>query len=246
MAERLPRFFVSQPLMVGQTVVLDDTVSRHAGQVLRLRPGENLILFDGSGGEYRGSITGVKPRLAAAVGEFFDVDRESPLFTRLVQGISRGERMDYTLQKAVELGVSEIVPVFTRRTVVRLDAAKETKRLERWCQIVRSACEQSGRTAVPTVRPPQQLTQWLETPGKGARLLLDPHADQPLLGADVGTEATLLIGPEGGLDNAERELAAAQGFTGARLGPRVLRTETAAVAALAILQATAGDVGASG
>lgn len=246
MAERLARFFIEQPLAAGDTVTLDEAVARHAGQALRLRTGDALLLFNGQGGEYRGSVVAIKPRLSVAVEQFVDLDRESPLFTRLVQGVSRGERMDYTLQKAVELGVSEIVPVITSRTVVRLDAARAAKRLERWRQIVRSACEQSGRTAVPPVHAPLPLAEWLQTPVPGSRLLLDPRADRALTGVGAGADITLLIGPEGGLTEPEREAARRQGFSGVCLGPRVLRTETAAVAALAILQAQLGDAGAPG
>ena len=176
------------------------------------------------------------------IEEFLEKDLESPLTTRLVQGISRGERMDYTLQKAVELGVTEIVPVITERTVVRLDSGKTDKRLARWRAIVISACEQSGRTAIPVVARPLRLDKWFATPLTGTGVLLDPRSDIALAGISIANRSlTVLIGPEGGLSELERASAYRQGYVGASLGPRILRTETAAVAALAILQGTFGD-----
>ena len=213
---------------------------------MRLRAGESVVLFNGRGGEYVGRVETMRPGFLVAVETYIDVDRESALKTTLVQGISRGERMDYTLQKSVELGVSHIVPVIAERTVVRMNADKAAKQVDRWRNIVLSACEQSGRTALPSVAAPCSLRQGLASSGDGALLLLDPGATESLSEVEsTNGEVTLLIGPEGGLSDGERAMAASAGFRGVRLGPRVLRTETAAVTALAILQALQGDIRAS-
>jgi 16S rRNA (uracil1498-N3)-methyltransferase len=183
--------------------------------------------------------------LRAQVGEITPDRRESALHLRLVQGISRGERMDYTLQKAVELGVSDIVPVTTERTVLRLAGERAARRLAHWRGVVLAACEQSGRTRVPPVAEPCDLAEYLarhEAAGTG--LLLDPGAPQALAKLqDLHGPVSVLIGPEGGLSASERQIAQASGYRPVRMGPRVLRTETAAVVALSLLQALAGDIG---
>lgn len=247
---RVPRLFVDQPLASGAECALGQRALDHAVKVLRLRDGDPLCLFNGSGGEFAAVLMRTPGGgLRAQVGEFTPDRRESPLHLRLVQGISRGERMDYTLQKAVELGVSDIVPVTTERTVLRLAGERAERRLAHWRGVVLAACEQSGRTRVPPVAEPCGLDEYLAGPGAlgatGTGLLLDPFASQTLTGlAPAGQPVSVLIGPEGGLSAAERQLAQAAGYQPARMGPRVLRTETAAVVALALLQGLAGDIGA--
>ncbi len=246
---RIPRLYVDQPLASGADCPLDRRALDHAVKVLRLRAGDPLCLFNGQGGEFAAVLArGGDSALLAQVGEFTPDRRESPLSVRLVQGISRGERMDYTLQKAVELGVTDIVPVVTERTVLRLAGERAERRLAHWRGVVLAACEQSGRTRVPAVAEPcalsDHLTDYRAAAGAGVGLLLDWTAPVALtdLGALSGP-VSVLIGPEGGLAVAERQAALAAGYRPVRMGPRILRTETAAVVALAVLQALAGDLG---
>ena len=243
---RVPRLFIDQPLRTDEPVALDRRTHDHAVKVLRLRAGDRLCLFNGRGGEFAATLTSGPDRtLQALVGEFTPDRTESPLNVRLLQGISRGERMDYTLQKAVELGVGEIVPLVTERTVLRLAGEREARRLAHWRGVVLAACEQSGRTRLPPVGEPRPFATQLAQPLDGAGLLLDPRAGQALMqtGPYQGT-VNVLIGPEGGLSPTEVATAQAAGYCGVRIGPRVLRTETAAVVALALLQALGGDFGA--
>lgn len=247
---RIPRLYVDQPLASGADCALGQRALDHAVKVLRLRAGDPLCLFNGQGGEFAAVLArGAGGVLLAQVGEFTPDRRESPLSVCLVQGISRGERMDYTLQKAVELGVTDIVPVVTERTVLRLAGERAARRLDHWRGVVLAACEQSGRTRVPAVAEPCPLSDYLVNHsvdrGTGVGLLLDWTASDALtdLGALAGP-VSVLIGPEGGLAAAERQAAQAAGYRPVRMGPRILRTETAAVVALAVLQALAGDLGA--
>lgn len=247
---RIPRLHVDQPLASGADCPLDRRALDHAVKVLRLRAGDPLCLFNGQGGEFAAVLApGTGGALLAQVGEFTPDGRESPLSVRLVQGISRGERMDYTLQKAVELGVTEIVPVVTERTVLRLTGERAERRLAHWRGVVLAACEQSGRTRVPAVAVPRPLSDYLAdhsaNAGAGVGLLLDWTAPDALtdMGAALAGPVSVLIGPEGGLAAAERRAAQEAGYRPVRMGPRVLRTETAAVVALAVLQALAGDLG---
>lgn len=242
----MPRFYCDLHLAPGHVVALPDAVARHAVGVLRLRVGEAVTLFNGDGAEYRGVLEacggkGATVRLDAR----HEPARESPLQVHLAQGISSGERMDYTLQKAVELGISAIQPLMMRRTVVRLSDDKAIRRRAHWQAVVSSACEQCGRNVLPPVAEIQEFVAWqrgLSAQTETLKLLLDPDGDACLRNLPPPTSPILLLaGPEGGLDPAERKLARAAGFQGLRLGPRVLRTETAALAALAALQAIWGD-----
>lgn len=239
----MPRFYCPVPLLVDRVVTLPDAVARHAIGALRLRDGEAVTLFNGDGEEYSGILTTgghASVRLLARHSQ----DRESPLRVVLAQGVSSGERMDLTVQKSVELGVAAIQPLMMRRTIVRLSGDKVERRRAHWQAVVVSACEQCGRNRVPEVAGIVDFDawrrSWQDSPGVG--LMLDPEASLSLgdLPDPVG-EITLLAGPEGGFDPAERTLAREAGFVGVRLGPRVLRTETAALAALAALQALWGD-----
>jgi len=244
---RLTRLYTPQPLASGATVTLDPRAAGHCARVLRMRAGDAIVLFNGEGGEYQARLETVNRReVRAEVGHFAAVSRESPLRVTLYQALARGERMDYALQKAVELGVGVIAPVITRRCVVQLDENRRERRMDHWTGVIISACEQSGRTRLPALHPPMTLTQLLEAgSGKDARLrlVLHPEAQAGLAQlADRPDEVELLIGPEGGLDTAEIAACRAAGFTPLRFGPRILRTETAGAAVIAALQSRWGDL----
>jgi 16S rRNA (uracil1498-N3)-methyltransferase len=245
-----PRFFSSSPLAVGTRVELSPGAARHAVKVLRLGLGDVLTLFDGAGGEYACRIDSrERETVAAEVLSWHGVERESPVDLTLVQGLQAGEKMDLTVQKAVELGATRIVPVATRRSVVRLDSERARKRVAHWRAVVMSACEQCGRNRVPEIADLIDLPRWLERPPTGAkplRLMLDPEASlalDALSWPGAATAVELLVGAEGGLTLEEMALARSAGFVAIRLGPRVLRTETAGLAALAAIQCLWGDFG---
>jgi len=223
---------------------LPEAAARHALTVLRLQVGDTLALFNGAGGEYRASLVAVSKREARVrLTEFYASERESPLRITLALGISAGERMDYSLQKATELGVAAIQPLATERSLVKLAGERAHKRLQHWQHVVIAACEQCGRNRVPVVAPVQKLFAYLAHVDRSKRLLLlAPEAATPLKRVPPAAGVVVLIGAEGGLAPAEREAAEASGFEPVSLGPRILRTETAPVAALAILQALWGDI----
>ncbi|MEW6354132.1 MAG: 16S rRNA (uracil(1498)-N(3))-methyltransferase [Pseudomonadota bacterium] len=241
----IPRIYLPAPLHTGATVALDAQAAQHLVRVLRLKPGASLIVFNGQGGEYEATLENTQHGAATVrVERFIARDAESPLTITLAQGISRGERMDYAVQKAVELGVNRIVPLVTDYCVVTLHKEREEKRLAHWRGVIVAACEQCGRTRIPTLSNPQSLHAWLNEARNGLRLLFDPYSTQHLAQlAPPQDEITLLIGPEGGLSDAENAAARAAGFSAVRLGPRMLRTETAPAAALAAVQALWGDLG---
>ncbi len=241
---RQPRIFSPEPLATGREVRLDTGAARHLTQVLRLRPGDDFILFDGSGRDYEARLlSGGREQAAAAVGAVIRREPPAPLEIHLALGISRGERMDLALQKAVELGVASITPLFTRRTVVRLQGKRLEARLAHWRGVIRHACEQSGRSRLPGLHPARPLGEWLAG-FQGEGILLGHRAHTPLPALDhPGRSITLLVGPEGGLADDERDLARRQGLRAVSLGPRILRTETAPLAAIAVIQALWGDFG---
>lgn len=242
---RLNRIFCPGPLSEGIETSLPPAGAYHVARVLRMREGAPLSVFDGSGGEFRAEITRVEgDAVSIKLGDRTPGTPESPLRITLVQGVSRSERMDWTLQKATELGVVAIAPVLTARSVVRLDEKQAAKKQTHWNGIVISACEQCGRTRVPSVAAPMTLRNYFASVKKeGLRLVLSPSAPGSLAGlASLPTKVELLIGPEGGLDDDELTAARTAGFAPVRLGPRVLRTETAAVVALSVLQALWGDL----
>ncbi|WP_439640303.1 16S rRNA (uracil(1498)-N(3))-methyltransferase [Nevskia sp.] len=241
----MTRIFVATALTAGAELDLPDEAARHVAQVLRMRTGEALTLFDGCGGEYAAVIVDAGRRdVRVRIDQHHPVDRESRLDVTLAQCVSKGDRMDYTIQKAVELGVSRIVPLLSERSVVKLDAERWDKKLEHWRGVAVSACEQSGRTRVPEVAAVQKLDAWLATPAEGRlRLVLAPTESVSLRTLDAAAAIALLIGPEGGLSDAEIAAARRAGCIGIGLGPRVLRTETAGVATLAALQVLWGDLG---
>ena len=246
----MTRVFVEAPVAVGKRLVVEGSAANHIMRVLRLRSGEALTVFDGSGGEFGARIEEFRrDSVVVAVDDHRLLERESPLRLTLAQGISRGERMDWVIQKATELGTSRIVPLFTKRSMVRLDEKQADRKLQHWRAVAIAACEQCGRNRIPELAAPVDFFDVLPAEASGAtRLLLSPTGDLRIedLGQDVRQGAskgiTVLIGPEGGLEDVEQEAALAAGFKAVRLGPRVLRTETAAIAALTIIQRYFGDL----
>ena len=242
---RLNRIHCDGPLKADAIVPLPSAGAYHVARVLRMRPGAPLVVFDGSGMDYPAEITAVEGNkvLVRLRGQIPGTG-ESPLRITLVQGVSRGERMDWTLQKATELGVAAIAPVLTARSVVRLDEKQAAKKQIHWQAIAVGACEQCGRSRIPAVGTPMSLREYFGTVRKdGMRLVLSPSAPGSLAGiASLPAKVELLIGPEGGLDDDEITAAQKAGFMPVRLGPRVLRTETAAVVAMTVLQALWGDL----
>ena len=240
------RIFSDTAVTTGSSVELTGNPATHIYKVLRLRAGDSLVVFDGSGAEYAATIeTASRSAVAVIVGDGHEPGTESPLDVTLLQGICRGQRMDLLVQKSTELGVAAIRPVACERSVVRLDDARARRKVLHWRQIAISACEQSGRVRIPEVADPapleRALTELAALPG--TRLLLDPAADRSLGEALDSPEAVvLLVGPEGGLSGGERRAAIAAGFRAASLGPRILRTETAPLAALSLIQYLAGDL----
>jgi 16S rRNA (uracil1498-N3)-methyltransferase len=240
----LTRIYQPSPLHFQTLLILDDQASHHLARVLRASVGDALILFNGQGGEFAAEITAIdKKKVEVKVMEFSPREVESPLHIQLAQGIARGEKMDFIVQKAVELGVSSIVPLITERCNVRLDQERQEKRLQHWQSVVISACEQSGRNRLPELSSPYSLEQWLGTVDADYRFVLSPHTDKKLSKAPMlpNSKVVLLIGPEGGLSDQEVSLAIENGFTPLNLGPRVLRTETATLAAVSALQTQYGD-----
>lgn len=244
-----PRFYSAETLSAGACVALSESAARHAVRVLRLREGDALVLFDGRGGEYPARIARAgRDEVLAELLAWRDSECESPLAITLVQALQAGEKMDLTVQKAVELGAQRVVPIASQRSVVRLEGERARRRIEHWRAVAASACEQCGRNLIPEISELESLRQWLARPVDGdvLRLLLDPRSTstlRTLARPGCGWRVELLIGPEGGLAPEEETLAAKAGFIGVRLGPRVLRTETAGLAALAAIQCLWGDFG---
>ena len=230
----------------GGELVLEGDRARYLGRVLRLAVGDDIAVFNGEGGEWSARIDAMtKSTVTLSVGEQAEPGTESALKIHLVQGISRGERMDFVVQKATELGVKRITPVSTEYGVVKLDAARAEKRRDHWQSVATSACEQSGRTRLPLVDSPVALRDWFgnKPTEVDAELILAPGATTSLAGiAAPHTKVCVLIGPEGGFSRTEYEDASVAGFTAVSLGPRVLRTETAAVATLSVMQSLWGDL----
>ncbi len=244
---RLTRIHVAAPLAAGGEIALPEGAAAHLSRVLRLGVGDACVLFNGDGHDYAARIVAVgKREIRVAIEAAVAVDRESPLRLVLLQGIARGEKMDLILQKATELGVSEVRPLSSQRSEVKLDDARAGKRLVHWQSVVASACEQSGRAVVPPIGAPDTLAKVLGgLPAGGLRLILDPDGalTLPTLASVPGVPVLLAVGPEGGWSPQDRGLFQAAGFQGLRLGPRILRTETAGLAAIAALQARFGDLG---
>jgi len=240
---RLPRIHTARALQAGARIELEPDQAHYISRVLRMRAGDALILFNGSGGQYPATLATVaKNMVVVTTGDFEPVERESPLALHLGIAVSRGDRMDWVVQKATELGVHSITPLLSERTEVRLRGEREEKKLRHWQQVATSACEQCGRNRLPVVHTLQPLQDWSRRVEADVRLVLDPAADSCDPGAANPSSVALLVGPEGGFSAAEVAAAEAAGFQSLQLGPRVLRTETAPLAAIALLQARWGDM----
>lgn len=239
---RLPRVFTQQALAGQEQVLLEEAPSHHLSKVLRMAPGRELELFDGRGGSYRARILEqYKKQLRLGIEAFDPSERESPLDLELGIGISRGDRMDWVIQKATELGVTRISPLFTERTEVKLRGDRLAKKQARWQQLVISACEQCQRNRLPQIAAPMELHNWLAQNQSQWRLVLHHRDTAGLPQQTCVTSLSLLIGPEGGLSDAEIAHARDWQFKPLTLGPRVLRTETAPVAAITLVQYLWGD-----
>lgn len=241
---RIPRFYDDQPLANQTEISLSEAVIQHVCRALRMRPGDQIILFNGDGYEYLAELSEVAKRSATA--RIIGTDkpaRISPLKITIGQSVSRGERMDYAVQKTTELGLNSMTPLFSERCEVRLNNERQEKRRQHWQQVAISACEQSLRCDVPDIAAPQQLSDWIKTVDADLKLVLHHHSEQPLGQYQPPGSVALLVGPEGGLSEAEVALALEQGFKPVTFGPRVFRTETAPVAALSVLQYLWGDLG---
>lgn len=243
---RTIRIHVDQPLAVAGELSLPAQAAEHVARVLRMTPGDSLCLFNGDGHDYAAVITALgKREVVVRIDSTQALTNESPLRLTLAQSVARGEKMDLIMQKATELGVARIVPLLTERSEVKLDAARAEKRLAHWRAVVASACEQSGRACLPEVMPAQPLSAWLDqfAATDALRLALLPEATASARELQFGAAGgVLVVGPEGGLGKRDIDALMAAGFHGLRLGPRILRTETAGLTALAALQALHGDV----
>jgi 16S rRNA (uracil1498-N3)-methyltransferase len=237
----VPRFYVDAPLRAGGVCTLPEDSAHHAVHVLRLREGDEVTLFNGRGGEYAARIAAMQRlKISIDVLQHRAVERESPLRITLVQGVSAGERMDSTVRKAVELGVAQVQPVLATRSVARPKGERADSRRAHWQKVVIAACEQCGRNQIPQVHPLVPLADYRA--GEGMKILLSPQSELRLSEAAKDSTAFILAaGPEAGFTAEEEAILAKAGFVPASLGPRVLRTETAAVAALAALAALRGD-----
>jgi len=245
---RLPRFYYPFQLSQGASIALPESVAHHAIRVLRIKKNEALVLFDGYGGEYIANVLKIElHQTTVLVGEKRAIERESPLQVTLVQALQSGEKMDMTIQKSVELGVSKVIPVISARSVLKIDKERAQKRLLHWQAIAISACEQCGRNQIPLISPVVPLEKWLTTANetKTCRLMLNPQADTSFsdyYAYPSNIPIELLVGAEGGLSPEEISIAESAGFLSVSLGPRILRTETAGLGALAIIQYLWGDL----
>ncbi len=230
---------------MGSAVELDEEVARHLS-VLRMQAGEVVVLFDGAGGEFHATVDEIaKRRVQVTVQRFDDIERESPLAITLVQALATSDKMDFIVQKAVELGAVAVQPLITERATLKLSGDRAEKRAAHWQAVARAACEQCGRNRVPVIAEPVALAQWLSRPDDSVRVMLHPGAAESMASLPAiypGKAFSLLIGPEGGFSEREAALARDSRVVLARIGPRVLRTETAGLAALAVLNAAAGDL----
>ncbi len=239
----VPRFYCPAALAPGARVDLPDAAAGHVARVLRMQPDEAVTLFDGTGGEYAGTLLRVaKNGVTVQVAEFRPVERESPLDVTLIQGLATGDKMDWIVQKATELGVTRIFPVEMRRSVLRLDGERADKRVEHWQSIAAGACEQSGRNRVPRVEPIMAMAKRFDPSPAMSCIALAPGEGAPLAALPVpGGPVAFVVGPEGGFADDEIAILRRAQCHFATLGPRVLRTETAGMAALAALQTLWGD-----
>ncbi len=240
-----PRIFQKIPLQIDETITLTLESAHYLGNVRRTRENDDVIIFNGEGGEFLAKVLLIKKdKFTLKILSFRNINNESPLNIHLAQGIARGEKMDFIIQKSVELGIKKIMPVFTERSTVKLEHEKKIKRQEHWQSAAISACEQSGRNFIPEITVPIEFGAWIRNfSGKG--IILSPYSTSKLstLSFEQSEPITILVGPEGGLSEAEVNLALESDFTSINLGPRILRTETAPLAILAMLQSRFGDMG---
>lgn len=241
---RKTRVFVEAELTAGGIIAIENEAAHYLDRVLRVREGEIIHVFNGDGGYFEAEILGRRKKsISIRPARYVDDDRESDLPLSLVQGISRGQHMDYTVQKAVELGIRKIVPVFTEFSNVRMEAERARKRTNHWRGVIVSACEQCGRNILPEIHEPVPLQEWIEKDDSPLRFVLHPDSSDKLSGRNViAGPITLLCGPEGGLSGHELNAALAAGYQPVSLGPRILRTETAAIAAIVQCQTLWGDM----
>lgn len=238
------RIYQAGDYQVGQSIPLDKAASNHLVRVLRIKNNHSFTLFNGNGGEYSCRLEVVGKSAITHIESFIETDNESPLNIHLFQGISKGDRMDFAIQKSVELGVSSITPVFCERTVVSLENERLDKKIQHWQSIAISACEQSGRNIVPLINNACRLTQALEMNLNNLKLMLEPTSECSLTTLVPDSKlVSLYIGPEGGFSDTEIDDARKNNVTGVTLGPRVLRTETAALSAITVIQLLWGDLG---
>lgn len=242
MPMQIPRIYQDQALRSGTMIELDDRARHYLQHVLRLAAKDSIVLFNGEGGEYVSTIVDAQKKVwRVQIKTFRDISRESPLGLQLVQGIARGEKMDFIIQKSVELGVRSIQPIFTERTTVKLASAKIESRLAHWNSVAISACEQCERTKLPIIHAPVTYTTWLSQI-KQTGFILAPQGQTQKLPPTIPIDTALLIGPEGGFTSSELTAAGHRGFQSLSLGPRILRTETAALTALSLFQGLYGDL----
>ncbi len=241
---RVPRIFHPDTLWVDQEVELHNDASNHLANVLRLKPGHPVVLFNGDNNEYSAQLIDVSKRHVNALVEAkLAISSESPLSIHLGQGVSRGDKMEFVIQKAVELGVTEITPILSERCGVKLNQQRWQKKHQQWLKIASGACEQCGRNALPVINQPTPLTDWISQSTQQLRITLHPKAESSFKHIKVPAHGVkLLIGPEGGLTESEVYATEQSGFQPVKLGPRVLRTETAALASITALQAIFGDL----
>ena len=243
---RVPRIYVEQDLATGQTLTLDERAAHYVSQVLRMRAGRELILFNGDGHAYPATISEAGKKLVSCQlsDQTLHAAPPSPLNIELAIGISKGDRFDWVIQKATELGVSKITPLFTERVDVKLSGERQEKKQRHWQQIMISACEQSGRNDLVDIGDACRLDDWYSSLSSDIKLVLCPSLNEQLaVNNDAANNITLLVGPEGGLSDEEIAYSLKQGFLALQLGPRVLRTETAPIAAISIVQHRWGDMG---
>jgi 16S rRNA (uracil1498-N3)-methyltransferase len=240
---RIPRFYIADALQLHQQIPLPVTIHRHAIQVLRLQRGAPLILFNGQGGEYECQIQLAEKRQSRViVQKFNDVTRESSLHITLLQSLIKPDKMDFCIQKSIELGVNAIQPLITERSVVRIKAAQLDKKMQRWQGIISAACEQSGRTTIPAIYAPISLSSYLQKPSNAQRFMMLPEARTKLSTHIAQMDTELLVGPEGGFTDSEVSQCAKYNVEAIQFGARILRAETAALAGLAVLQAYTGNL----
>ncbi len=240
---RIPRIFQNTTLKINTDIILDEFASRHLRDVLRFKIGDHLLLFNGDGWEYAAAIIAISKRaLTVSIHKAKAKNLESPLMIHMGQVISKGEHMEFTLQKATELGVSIITPLFSTRSDVQLKGDREEKKLAHWQRIMISACEQCGRNRIPQLLPPLDIYQWVQRREEETKFMLDHHAEDKIATQHITQSIALLIGPEGGLTAEEKTYAKKNHFISLKLGPRILRTETAGIAAIVALQVLKGDL----